>query len=278
MSSNYRLIIVKCFPTDVQNLSTLRGLVTSKLEDEDLVRIDVQRFVEDKVLLLASRVLVRAEVAALSETPVEKVRIIRYGGYASSKPQHDSASSPVHRKVEFNISHDHNVCIGIFGDFPIGIDLMALRLKRQKTPEHFLKSMRHVFSEGEWEVVTAMGNAKDIGIESNDAQLDSLHQVVFASSNAILARVKCLLILWTLKESFMKFLGTGLKTDPRNLELSIPLPIMSLDDFRIFLDGVLQTNIRFKIRFLTFDSGYYCYSICYDCNHVDPEQLGLVSH
>lgn len=154
----------------------------------------------------------------------KQVTIIREKGM---KPyfKYDSESDSL---LHFNVSHDGDVVVIILSKYMVGIDIMKTELSPSRVQlsnnimeanEKFLNNMKNVFHPSEWEYIQ-----KDIS--------KFMHY-------------------WTIKESFVKYIGLGLYVDPRRLLIDSSLVKENhqcnlnspyLKQSNIYLDNQLQVR------------------------------------
>ena len=114
-------------------------------------------------------------------------KVIRksYGGQ-NIKPHNDD--------MFFNLSHDEEFVILVTSEeYSVGVDIMKIRLTNQnKSIDEMLRNLRSIFSHSEWKY-----------INDGTDKLTRFYEV------------------WTVKEAYVKCLGTGLYTEPEMLETKI---------------------------------------------------------
>ena len=116
----------------------------------------------------------------------------------------------------FNVSHSGKYCVCAFSDREVGVDIELIR--------SFEDSLaRFVFSEDEIKLARSE---------------------MFSSADEGMTR------LWTVKESAMKYLGTGLSLEPKKI---------STDGFSVSAEGVKGTD-RMKLTYYSF--GEYLCTVC----------------
>ena len=88
---------------------------------------------------------------------------------------------PMSDNIEFNVSHDKDIIVGVKDKFSIGIDVMSLNRKIE------VSNFKNLFSQSEWQWIN--GDKKNF------------------------------LILWCIKEAYFKMIGTGLTTNMQSIDV-----------------------------------------------------------
>ncbi|MDD3164347.1 MAG: 4'-phosphopantetheinyl transferase superfamily protein [Oscillospiraceae bacterium] len=112
---------------------------------------------------------------------------IRYGVYPNEKPYF-----PDYAHIHFSVSHSANQVMAVFSDCPVGCDI-------EKIAEHRPALAARFFSAQECEFLSSLPD--------------------MAARNAAFYR------LWTLKESFAKTLGLGLRLAFGSFTISLTAPV-----------------------------------------------------
>lgn len=124
--------------------------------------------------------------------------------------------------INFNISHSKNIILAAFSESSeIGIDIEQIR-------EISISSLQKIFLKDEFEYIQCQE-----GIEQ---------------------RLSMFYKFWTLKESYLKYLGTGLYRDMNTFGFTI--------DTVIALKDLIEPSYEDKIQFITGNIENYSYSLC----------------
>lgn len=133
------------------------------------------------------------------------------------------------QRINFNVSHDGDIVIIILSRREVGIDIMKSELPLrsrsssssvEEATEKFLNNMKNTFQSSEWRYIQ-----KDIS--------KFMHY-------------------WTIKESFVKYIGLGLYIDPKRLTIdssnseegdSGSSDLLSLKKASICMDNEIQVRI-----------------------------------
>ncbi|KAK9171168.1 4'-phosphopantetheinyl transferase [Cryptosporidium meleagridis] len=206
---------------DFNNL--IRKLRLEVLEDEEFERILRYKMLDDRKRSLLSVLLMKLALMNYYDISAKQVKIIREKGM---KPyfKYDSESDSM---LHFNVSHDGDVVVIILSKYMVGIDIMKTELSPSRIQlsnnvmeanEKFLNNMKNVFQPSEWEYIQ-----KDIS--------KFMHY-------------------WTIKESFVKYIGLGLYIDPKRILIDSSLVkenyqnnsnSLYLKQSNIYLDNQLQS-------------------------------------
>jgi len=128
-----------------------------------------------------------------------------------------------HPEVHLNISHAGKYTIlaaqtSQNDAFMIGTDIMPLKDSRIDRTENFFRLMNRQFTDSEWKVIK--------GFESEEEQLASFYRH------------------WSLKESYVKAVGTGLNIDLRTINFKINTAFSKdleiIRDTKVEVNGVLE--------------------------------------
>ena len=137
--------------------------------------------------------------------------------------QHGSLMGSVH----YNVSHAGNWVVLAGGAGRLGVDLMQTKDSRVDRLDNFFRLMRGQFTAGEWLV-----------IRSSEKTPEEQLAAFFRN--------------WTLKESFVKAVGTGLNLDLQTLDFKVETELMQgkvEDRTKLVRDGK-ETSWRFEESFL----------------------------
>lgn len=130
--------------------------------------------------------------------------------------KNEKPSLAENKGVFFNISHSGERVVCAFSNSEIGIDI--------ETIQHFEKSLReHIYLKNEIEHINALHDP-DLGYTN----------------------------LWTIKESLMKYLGTGLSLPPDKIYIDFNSPITAS------CEGY-ETS---KLSFTQYNISGYCITVC----------------
>ena len=170
------------------------GLAMALIQAEERQRIAKFRYRVDMVSSLVGRLMLRSlavSVLALRNTEAQFERTER------GKPvlTHNT------RGWDYNVSHAGDwVVLAAAEEARLGVDVMRTRDSRVERLEEFFRLMRRQFTEQEW--VTINGGKED----SDETRLERFFRH------------------WTLKESYVKAVGTGLNIDLRTLNFKLSEP------------------------------------------------------
>lgn len=149
---------------------------------------------------------------------------ITYGTYENQKPFIKNAP-----QIHFNISHSGTMAAVVFSDGEIGIDIEKIKDFRLETAKRF-------FDKKEYEYL----------LKFNDS--DEQKKEFFR--------------LWTLKESYMKFTGQGMK--------------LPLDSFCINIEDEKATVNHGGCYFYEYNHiDGYCLAVCSDKEIIKPEIVSI---
>jgi len=143
-------------------------------------KVDSMRAGQDKELSLLAGLVLR-EGLIRSGICYERIRIA-YGPYG--KPYLDGAD----KQIYFNLSHSGNMVMGIFDDVEVGCDVEKTGHRGDN-----IKIAKRFFHTEEFEAL--------VGLKDEGAREDLFYRI------------------WTLKESFMKACGLGMKLDMRTFSV-----------------------------------------------------------
>ena len=120
-------------------------------------------------------------------------------------------------KLHFNLSHCDGIGVCAVSDRCVGVDAEGIRTVSDGL-------IQRVLTSDEIKVLSSYGSAED--------------------------KRKAFLRLWTIKESVMKYLGTGLGLDPGKIDISLDDPVSARCE-RYDLSGVKFTEFDFEKRHIT---------------------------
>lgn len=166
-------------PSSFTNVEWLELYALSAVEVNQAMRL---RSVHSRAAYVACRLLLRALVSTYAQVPVDQFEI---GQGEYGKPV---VTYPTGKCVEFNISHSHPVSVlAMAPAVPIGVDVVEVA----EVPEGrgFARRVLTDRELGEWSALQDNRRAEWLG------------------------RV------WAAKESYLKWIGVGLKVDPRTVDV-----------------------------------------------------------
>lgn len=167
-------------PSSFTNVEWLELHALSEDEVNQAMRL---RSVHARAAYVACRLLLRALISACAQVPVDQIEIGR-GEYG--KPV---VTYPTGMCVEFNISHSHTVSVlAMAPAVPIGVDIVEVA----EVPEG-QGFARRVLTDRELGVWSALQDNR---------------------------RAEWLGRVWAAKESYLKWIGVGLKVDPRTVDVA----------------------------------------------------------
>lgn len=155
-------------------------------------------------------------------------------------------------KFDFNISHQGDYCVAVGENVrQIGVDVMKIEKRSNRTLDDYFDLMRRKFTKGEWSFIN--------------------------SGRSDCERLKRFMRLWTLKESFVKAEGCGLTIDLQKIDFNCRTDHLVTNritcDTVLKFDNKLQTNWTF-VEYLLDDD--YCVAIAINkpqSNHSDHRLL-----
>lgn len=167
-------------PSSFINVELLEVYALSAVEVNQAMCL---RSVHARAAYVACRLLLRALVSAYAQVPFDQIEI---GQGEYGKPV---VTYPAGMCVEFNISHSHPVSVlAMAPAVPIGVDIVEVA----EVPEG-QGFARRVLTDREFGVWSALQDNR---------------------------RAEWLGRVWTAKESYLKWIGVGLKVDPRTVDVS----------------------------------------------------------
>lgn len=193
-------------PTSAEILSA-----TSCIQPEEKERIMKFVFKKDFKASLIGRLLMRKFVSMCSNVPYNQVKFIRD---ELGKPIIDFPKLP---EIKFNVSHHGGMCVmaGVVGNTKIGVDVMSFEYRRIKDLEEYFRIMNRQFSADEWSCIRNAGNKHE--------------QLAMFIRN------------WCLKESYVKAIGIGIRTNLQTLNFKIHTKNLKQDelvtDTELYVDG-----------------------------------------
>lgn len=185
------------------------GLAMALIQAEERERIAKFRYRVDMVSSLVGRLMLRSlavSVFGLRNTEAQFERTERGKPVLSANQRPESSSCdhspPIRgRGWDYNVSHAGDwVVLAAAEEARLGVDVMRTRDSRVERLEEFFRLMRRQFTDQEW--VTINGGKED----SDETRLERFFRH------------------WTLKESYVKAVGTGLNIDLRTLNFKLSEP------------------------------------------------------
>ncbi|KAJ8280441.1 hypothetical protein GJAV_G00054600 [Gymnothorax javanicus] len=169
------------------------------VQTEEKERIGQFVFAKDAKLAMAGRLLMRkliSEQVGISWDQIHLERTARGKPFLANPPPASES-----QKWNFNVSHQGDFAVlAAERGWQVGVDVMKTSMPGSGSVPEFFRIMRRQFTEHEWKTVRAAGLER--------AQLDMFHRH------------------WTLKESFIKAIGTGLGFDLQRVEFHISPVLM----------------------------------------------------
>lgn len=197
------------------------------------------RVLDDRKRSLLSVLLMKLALTNYYDISPKEVKIVREKGM---KPYFKYSRENA-RQIHFNVSHDGDIVVIILSKRVVGIDVMKSELPLrsrssgssvEEAKEKFLNNMKNIFQPSEW--------------------------------NYIQRDISRFMRYWTIKESFVKYVGLGLYIDPKRLLIDLndtvedncnTLNSLSLEKASIYMDNQIQVRISreggenlWKINFL----------------------------
>ena len=168
------------------------------VQDEEKERIEKFRYRDDMISSLIGRLFLRG--FAVSRLGLEN-REVRLGRTQHGKPVLEMEDSG----WDYNVSHAGDWVVFAAGEArQLGLDVMRTSDSRVDRLENFFRIMNRQFTEQEWTVIRG-------DMEDEKTQLERFFRN------------------WTLKESYVKAIGTGLNIDLRTLNFRIAEKLTSHD-------------------------------------------------
>ncbi|KAJ6790747.1 L-aminoadipate-semialdehyde dehydrogenase-phosphopantetheinyl transferase-like [Iris pallida] len=177
----------------------------------------ITRFIkcEDRKRALVSRLLQYSLVHEVFGIPFERIIINRT---IEGKPYLQNTKSLAFPNFNFSASH-HGDYVGIASEpvCLVGLDIISNSIPTQETALEFINNFSSYFTALEWKNITEAEN----------------------SDEALAAFYRC----WSLKEAFVKALGTGLGYGLQRLEFRHT----NWTDISVFIDGEESRDWRFSL-------------------------------
>ncbi|KAG2457010.1 L-aminoadipate-semialdehyde dehydrogenase-phosphopantetheinyl transferase isoform X4 [Polypterus senegalus] len=193
------------------------------VQREEKDRIGQFVFAKDSKSAMAGRLLIRKLITEKMNIPWNEIHLERTpkGKPVLAKPVLHNIS----QKYNFNISHQGDyVVLAAEPGFQVGVDVMKTSRPGSTTTVDFFKIMKRQFTDHEWKVIKSAG--------SELKQLDMFYRH------------------WTLKESFIKAIGTGVSFNLQRIEFHLSTKQMNVEevkkDTKLLLDGEQEDNWVFE--------------------------------
>ncbi|XP_023289265.1 L-aminoadipate-semialdehyde dehydrogenase-phosphopantetheinyl transferase [Orussus abietinus] len=212
----------------------------SCLQLEEKERIGRFVFRKDARASLIGRLLMRKFVNKYTDIPYNEIIFTRD---PNAKPILKYPQTP----INFNVSHQgsYTVLAGEVRNVKLGVDVMKLEYSGGKNLSEFFRIMNRNFSVSEW-------------LEIKGSPLKPpIEQVAMFCRH------------WSLKESFVKALGTGITVDLKRIDFKTNSQLTQdriVIDTELYLDGIKQ-NWLFEETLLDTE---HCVSVALQENGVAP--------
>ncbi|KAJ1435940.1 4-phosphopantetheinyl transferase domain [Sesbania bispinosa] len=207
---------------------------------------------EDRKRALISRMLQYALVHDVIKIPFREIIIKRT---FQGKPYLDYDKFGLRfPNFNFNVSH-HGDYVAIASEpvCLVGIDIVSYAIPKGETVTEFIQSFSSYFSSLEWNKIVSAGTSDDVLIEFYSATVPACResrQLYFIVDISVLLVVFCLLGFrryllslgyWSLKEAYVKAIGSGLTEGLNKVEFSHT----SWANISAKMDGKVMTEWRF---------------------------------
>ncbi|XP_051782856.1 L-aminoadipate-semialdehyde dehydrogenase-phosphopantetheinyl transferase isoform X2 [Erpetoichthys calabaricus] len=193
------------------------------VQREEKDRIGQFVFAKDSKSAMAGRLLIRKLITEKMNIPWNEIHLERTpkGKPVLAKPVLHNIS----QKYNFNISHQGDyVVLAAEPGLQVGVDVMKTSRPGSSTTVDFFKIMKRQFTDHEWKVI------KSAGSELKQLEMFYRH--------------------WTLKESFIKAIGTGVGFNLQRIEFHLSTKQMNVEeekkDTKLLLDGEQEDNWVFE--------------------------------
>jgi 4'-phosphopantetheinyl transferase len=193
------------------------------------------KFKKDCKIRLLSQLLIRYSIEILTNRDWADICIDRT---SNGKPFYANKEN----KIDFNISHSSDyvaICAikSVDANYQIGLDLMKIDDDDPKQYEQSKRIMRKVFTQKEREFVESKLSIKE--------------------------KVEAFYRLWTLKESYLKAIGTGIRVELSSVEFIIHNNLISNNnDFNYNTELYVNSKKRIDCSFYEQVLDKYLASIC----------------
>lgn len=242
--------------------------------------------VSDRKLAFLSRLLVKLVIESYSGINYHNIVVERKA--TGSKPIWIPPKTFSKPFLHFNITHDADLVCMAVSQRPIGIDTMKIKLKGTRSLNDFLKSMKNQFSTTENRFIQEYHTSDPSGMlndiepamlngptppirssptaspikanqsffrafqklrtKSKEKPSSDMSELSFVGESTKLTNF---FYLWTMKESFVKAIGTGMYTEPQTLECKVPS-----------LTSISLNNKQMDCRFCHFRLNKFVVCIC----------------
>lgn len=197
------------------HLVSIKHIIESILTNQEILDGERYRRAPDRLRALSSRLLQRLLLSSYCCCNPQHIVIERKE--TRSKPIWKPSPGETADFVHFNVSHDEGLVVFGASRHLVGVDCMRCS-PRGRDISSFLQQMRRHCTLRDWSYI--------IAVHTPEQQLRRFMRV------------------WTVKEAFVKAIGTGIYTDPERLECSFP-PSGSP---QLSLDGIPQTDFYFRLE------------------------------
>ncbi len=200
-----------------------------ELEDKDLFSRCYKRLSDERRKKIDSYLFGRDKRLSLGAGILLDKGLSAYGlrerevsiSYGKNGKPRLSGNSHIH----FNLSHSGEMALAVFADREVGCDIEKVQKADLSLAEEF-------FTKGEYDYI--------VGQKAKDKRDEAFYR------------------LWTLKESFLKALGSGLALSLDSFEVKI------MEDGKIDL---IQNVDRRKYYFKEYRFEEYCGAVCFQSSH-----------
>ncbi|CDJ39616.1 4'-phosphopantetheinyl transferase, putative [Eimeria tenella] len=198
-----------------EQLQALATRVGALLPSQEILDSERYRRAPDRLRALSSRLLQRLLLSSHCSKSPKSILIERKA--TRSKPIWRPSAGETADFVHFNVSHDEGLVVFGASRHLVGVDCMRCSARGRDTAE-FLQQMKSHCTQKDWAYV--------MGAHLKEQQLRRFMRV------------------WTVKEAFVKALGTGIYIEPERLQCFFP----AVGPPSIALDGAPQTDFYFRLE------------------------------
>ena len=191
-------------------------LASTCVQKEEKEKIGKFVFKKDAKPSMIGRLMIRKYINDFFNIPYNHIELSRD---INGKPILDNNDN----NIMFNISHqgDFVVLAGEYGNIKLGIDVMKMEYSGGKEINDFFRIMKSNFSNEEWSTIRSSPNELNMFFR-----------------------------LWTLKESYVKAIGTGITIDLSKISFKIKTSTLSenciTNDTALYINGKLENNWQFQ--------------------------------
>ncbi|BES95351.1 4'-phosphopantetheinyl transferase superfamily [Nesidiocoris tenuis] len=190
----------------------------SSIHPEERDRVMKYVFYKDAIATLSGRLMIRKFLAEATGLP--------WADIAVGRDENEKPIFPLDISLQFNVSHQgkYTIFAGESSGAKIGVDIMEIKYTGGKPLKEFFRLMSRQFSKQEWEKI-------------HENSLPTRQERTFYR-------------LWSLKESYIKATGVGMKVPLKDIDFRINSPLKSVAEFvedtELFLEGEKQENWKFQ--------------------------------